>query len=575
MEKIIIKNTKIVDGTGDPAFIGDISIKNSKITSIGKLKTTAEIEIDGSNLITCPGFIDPHSHVDFSFLYLPFCHNFIMQGITTAVGGNCGLSQAPKERLSFKRWLSQVERKKISINYVPLVGHNTIRTTVMGDDFKRNASKTEIEEMKKLVEEAMQSGAFGFSSGLDYDPSEYSNIEEIIELAKVAKNYGGIYTTHHRFNQSQWATEDKNLCGYGFFHGQIEEAWVGRYRGLKEAIEIGKKANIPVQISHLVSVYPSPQPHPGFLDAEAAKATLMILKEAIDNGHDISFDVIVSNNSIGARALIINEFLLTRLQTLGWLREFNKKEFIEQIKEKAIREKIKEQHQKGELKLGMIHTKADPYWMRKFKILICKNETYLEKTIDDIAIKQNKHPLDVIFDIIIEDPDTEWAQIGDDRAVNEYSLPVYLKSPFGMPCTDGGILPPVNLSEERMEMLKKVIPEEWHNALNIPIHYGMYANYIDVFVKKKKVLSLEQAIKKATSDVARRFGLKDRGILKPNKYADILIFDYNKIKMTGDFLNPRQAPEGIKYVLVNGQLTYKNNNHTNVKAGKILRHINE
>lgn len=589
MNDIIIKNTKIVDGTGEPPFMGDIAIKESKIVEIGKIEESAEITINGTGLVTCPGFIDPHDHADMTMLILPLCYNFIMQGITTAIGGNCGLSQAPKKKnkkiefdnffsdkpikdLKFGKWLSKVERRGISINYAPLIGHNTVRIAVMGDDFKRHANANEIEEMKVLIEEGMQSGAFGLSTGLDYDPGEYANTEEVIELAKIVKQYGGIYTSHLRHCHSQWAIKDPNLYGYGVFHGEIEEAWVGKYRGLMEAIEIGKKANIPVNISHIYTMYPISQPHPDFLDEATAKATLWNIDKAKEEGVDITFDVIVSDTSIAPSNLLVNEFILTRLQKLKWLRELKKEEFIEQLKKEDFREKIKKLHIDGYLKLGMVHTKADPYWMNRFKITICMNEKYLNKTIGELSTQLKKDALDIVFDVMIEDPEVEWLQIEEDRAVNYMSLPVYLSHPLCMPCTDMTALPSLDFPLEKLKTIGSDIPEEFLNSVNVAHFYGMYANYIGRFVRDTGTLSLEEAIRKATSQVAQRYGLINRGVLKSGMQADILIFDYDKIKMTGDTWNPRQAPDGIEYVLVNGQISYKDKKHTGIKAGKVLKH---
>lgn len=595
MNDILIKNTKIIDGTGRSAYIGNIAIKDSKIISTDNANGSADILIDGTGLITCPGFIDPHSHPDLTFSVLPLCHNYIMQGITTVVGGNCGLAQAPTKKimykskeeqigvdslqsqgankdLSFSRWLTKVERRGISINYIPLVGHNTIRSAIMGEGFKRYARLEEIEAMKELVEKGMRAGAFGFSTGLDYDPSEYANIEEIIELAKVAKKYGGIYVSHLRHCQSQWATIDPNLYGYGVFHGEIEEAWVGKYQGLMEALEIGKKANIPVQIAHIYTVYTIPQPHPDFLDEATARATLWLIDKAKEEGIDITFDVIVSDTSIAPCNLIINEFILSRLQKLKWLRNIEKDVFVNLIKNHDFREKIKKLSRNGYLKFGMVHTKADPYWMDRFKITACKNEDYLAKTIGELANKLNKDPLDLIFDLIIEDPEIEWVQFAEDRAINYITLPIYLSHSLCMPCTDMTSLPQLDFSMDKLKSVGTGIPEEFLNSVYVPHFYGMYANYIGKFVRDNRVLTLEEAIKKATFFVAQRFGLKERGLIIPDYYADILIFNYDKIKMTGDLLNPRQAPDGIEYVLVNGKITYKDKKHTGIKAGKVLRH---
>ncbi|TFG15369.1 MAG: hypothetical protein EU535_01725 [Promethearchaeota archaeon] len=527
MNDIIIKNSKIIDGTGVEGFSGDIAIKNSKIVKIGKIKENAEVIIDAKGLISIPGFIDPHNHIDITLPLFPNCNNFVMQGITTAVGGNCGMSGAPKKNLTFEKFLTNLEKIGISINYVPLVGHSTVRQLVMGEDFKRQATEKEIESMKKYVEEAMISGAHGFSTMRDPSVGEYGNTDEVIELAKVASQYGGIYATHHKHIQSQWSTNNLEEYSYGMFHGPTEDVWVGRYRGLHEAFQISREAKIPLHISHLSNIYRIPQPHPDFLDEAAAKATLWNVDKAQEEGLNITFDVIPNTSSISASNPIVEEFLISRVQALEWLKNLKKEEFIEQLKNSEFREKIKKISNEGHLKLGMIHTKADPYWMNRFILLKCENKSLENRTIGEISVLKNKAALDVVFDIIIEDPNAEWVQIDDDRLM-EKCVPVLLKHPLAMPCTDTFALPPFDFPKKALKMF----PPEYLKYIYVPIFYGMYADYIGRHVREDKTITLEEAIRKATSLPATRFALKNRGIIKPNYYADIVIFDFNEIRMS-------------------------------------------
>lgn len=270
---LLIKNTKIVDGTGKAAYKGNIAIKGDKIVRVGKFKGEADVVIDGSGLVTCPGFIDPHLHADGNIMKYPSAENLIMQGITTVVGGQCGNSPAPRKNLTFGQFISNLEKKGISINFALLVGHNVIRSLVMGDDFKREATREEMEKMKKYVEDAMQNGSFGLSAGFDYFPGEYAGEEEIVEVAKIAGKHGGLFVPHWRHRNSHWPG-DVEEWKYGVYHGPVEDVWVGRYRGLWEAIEISKKAQVPLHIAHLCNIYRIPQPHPNFLEKAAAEATI-------------------------------------------------------------------------------------------------------------------------------------------------------------------------------------------------------------------------------------------------------------------------------------------------------------
>jgi len=560
---VLIKDTKIVDGTGRAAFKGNIAIKGEKIVAIGEVKGDADTVIDGSGFVTCPGFIDPHSHADMNIMKYPQAENLIMQGITTFIGGNCGKSPAPGKDLTFGKFLSEVEEKGISLNYAPLVGHNTIRDLVMGTDFKRVATPEEIEEMKKYVEEAMRCGTFGLSAGLDYFPGEYATKEEIIELTRIAGKYGGFFVPHLRHRNSHWPGEIEDWK-YGVYHGPIEDVWVGRYRGLWEAIEISRKAQVSLHIAHLCNIYRIPQPHPDFLEEAAAKATVWNIDKAIEEGSDVTYDVIVSTHDIVNLRPLIEEFTKSRTLALEEFKNYPKEEFIEKIKSGEFREKIRKIYDAYKLKLCVIHTKADPFWMDRFKIISCKNKEYEGKTIREIVRIRNADPLEAIFDILVEDPETKWLQHIDEKEVMHQTLPVFLRHPAAMPSTDMGTLPPIKQPEGYQ------IGDSFTHPS--PLAFGAFADYIGTYVRERSALNLEEAVKKATSFPAQRFGLEDRGLLRPDAYADIVIFDFKKIKKMGDFVKPAQPPEGIEYVFVNGKIVYKDKTHTGVRSGKVLRH---
>lgn len=569
---LVIRNTRIVDGTGRASFISDLAIRNEKIVAVGKVEGRGEAEIDASSLVTCPGFIDTHSHADNSLVQFPLAENFIMQGITTVLGGNCGGSQAPRRDLTFGQWLANVEKCSVSINYVPLVGHNTIRALVLGQDFKREANEKEIGKMVPYVEEAMKSGAFGISSFFDPSPGEYASREEIVELVKVAKRYGGLYSPHTRHHQNQWWSDDPDEYAYGIFHAPKGEIIVGRYHGLLEAIEISKKANnIPLLIAHLTPAYTIPEPHPEFLQEAVARATLIeIIDKAREEGIEVHFNVIPCPFSVGAQELVMNSFFDTRLALPDWLKNMPREKFVGQLSRKEFRERVKSVINSGKFKFGMLHPLTDPYWIDCYRILSCKNKEYQGKTLGEIA--RNRAPdnilravyhesIEALFDIIIEDPQATWALILDKR---EYpgALPVFLKHPAGMPCLDCGALPAQPLKT----------PEDLTYG-NSPSSFGGFPYYLNYFVKEKGILGLEEAIKKVTYTPAQEvLKLKDRGVIGQGAYADLVIFDLKGIRMSGDYLAPSRPPEGIKYVLVNGSIVYKNKTFTGKRPGKVIRH---
>ena len=556
---VIIKNTRIVDGTGGAPFKGDIAIKGEKIAAVGKVKGEAQTVIDGSGLITCPGFIDPHTHADEEIIEYPLAENFIMQGITTVIAGNCGFSPAPDEDLTFEGWLSKMEETEISINFAQLVGHNMIRFLVMGEDWKREATDQELEEMKVHVEEAMRSGAFGLSAGIDAPwPGFFASMKEKIELAKIAAKYSGFYVPHTRHIRSHWPTQNLEEYSYVLYYGPLEDIWIGTYRGYLEAIEVSRQAGVPLHIAHFGPAYKIPQPHPDFLEEAAARATLTeIIDKAREKGINVTFDIIPFSYSIGGKSPLIREFLTGRFSYPEWLSELDKETFIEKLGTKKFRSKIRKMYDTGRIKLGMVHTKEDPYWMDCFKILSCKQKEYKGKTISEIARMKDEDPLEVIFDLLIEDPETTWVQHIDKRSTPA-ALSILLKSPLGMLCTDVSSMP------SKLETGSEYLPG--------PGAYGAFADYMGTYVREKAILTLEEAIKKATGFPAQRFGLKDRGILKAGAYADIVVFDIDTIKIKGDFNDPTQPPEGIHYVLVNGKVVYRDMAHTGEKPGKVIRH---
>lgn len=588
---VLIRDTTIVDGSGVPAFRGSVAICGEKIAAVGKVEGSAATVIEGSGLVTCPGFVDPHSHADVTILNRPLADSMVMQGITTFVGGNCGLTPAPVTHgtahfrgvlgtwyagadlawRTFDEWLSTVERARPAVNFVPQVGHNTIRATVMGDSFRQRPTPAQLEEMSRLVAEAMEAGAFALSIGLDYWPGEFAEAAEIVELAKVSRQYGGLLTAHTRHHLNRWPAADPEEYGYSTFQAPTGEIIAGRYHGLLEAVEIAKKAGgIPLQIAHLTPAYLVPQPHPAFLDEALARATLVdIVDKARQEGLDLTYNVIAWSQSLGYLEPIVDSFFNPRLPLPEWMTVLGRAGFVERLKETAFRDAVKEVVFSRKFKFGGIVPVGDPYWMDCFRILRCRDRQYEGKTIGEIARERApdnilqavyQESIDVVFDILLQDPEALWAEFVDKREAGV--LPVFLQHPAGMPCTDSGFFPFGTPGKD--VPLDVGVP---------PISYALYPHYINEFVKERAVLSLEEAIKKATSLPAQEvFGLQDRGIIREGAYADIVVFDLERIREGGDFWNPTQPPEGIAQVLVNGTPVFHEGRHTGARPGKVLRH---
>jgi len=592
---ILIKNPTIVDGTGRAAFQDSVGIIGQKIAAIGDVKGDAARVIDGSGLVTCPGFVDPHTHADVNILQYPLAENFVMQGVTTCAGGNCGISLAPIRDIVYARkaigelthadlapdwqtfgeWLSRVESSGASINMIPLVGHSTVRGAVTGQDFRRSATADEVEAMKQLVAEAMQSGAFGLSAGLDMPWSGYyADVDEVVALVKVTQEYGGLFVPHTRHLRNLWPTDEPSELLYTVFHGPKGEVFAGRYHGLLEAVEISKQANnARLHIAHFPLAYLIPQPHPDFLDDAVAKATLVeIVDNAANQGVDITYDVIAEAQGIAGETRLIDLFFGPLGPPAPWLaavQKLGKQAFVDKLTTRAFRDEMKRVISSGTFKFGMVHPCTDPYWMDRYTVLCCRNQAYGGQTIGELArIRQPaaiaravyEESIDVVLDILVEDPAATWAMTMDNRG-NAGTQGIFLKHPAGMPCTDVIVFP------------SRLSDADTMGGYGVsPAAFGLFPGYFKTFVKERGVLSLEEAVKKATSVPAQEvFGLEDRGVIRQGAYADIVLFDLGRIGAANDFLEPSRPPQGLKHVLVNGTVVYENGLHTGKTPGKVLR----
>jgi N-acyl-D-aspartate/D-glutamate deacylase len=354
-------------------------------------------------------------------------------------------------------------------------------------------------------------------------------------------------------------------------HAPRGEIIVGRYHGLLEAVEIAKKADIRLLIAHFTPAYIIPQPQPRLLQEAAAKATLIdIIDRPREEGVDVYFNVIAFNPSIGMQVSIIDSFLdpfpYTRLALPEWMQGMGKYEFAANLKTRAFRERVKKVFYSGRIKFFMVHPLINPYWMDCFTVVRCRNKDYQGRTIGEIARERGSGfitdtvyhtSLETLFDIVVEDPEATWAVSLDVRE-NPGALSVFLQHPVGMPCTDTYSLP------GRLE--------EGGLLEAPPIAYGLFPHYIRTFVLEERVLSLEEAVCKATQLPAQVLGLRDRGNITAGAYADIVVFDLDEMGMRGDFAEPSRPPGGIKHVLVNGQVVYENMTHQGVRSGRVLRH---
>ncbi|MHA2037598.1 MAG: N-acyl-D-amino-acid deacylase family protein [Promethearchaeota archaeon] len=524
VKTILIKNGKILDGTGNPWFRADIRISKGKITKIStdfSIELDDAIIVDARGLIISPGFIDIHSHADNSLAYDQKLECLAQQGITTIVVGNCGSSYAPlnpeKDEYyrkafgikgnipwhTFKEYLDLLEHQGSSLNVVPLVGFGRVRRCVL-DNAIRSPSKQELEQMKSYVEEAMQAGAYGISTGLIYPPQTNAKTQEIIECAKIAGNYGGLYFSHMR-NEGDYVLE-----------------------AIKELIEIVEKSGCRSgQISHIKVA--------GTLNWGKSVEMIQLIEEANDRGLIIRADQYPYKRGMNS----------LRDSLPDWAKEEGNKVIIKRLQDSKSREQIKEDMEAG-------FNKSKMSWD---KIFVASQGTDKWREFEGLSIseitkkKESSSEFDIFCDILI-DNDANVEQITEYG--HEDDLKTLMKSRFTMIGTDGWSVP-------------------MGSGKPHPRFYGTYPRILGKYVREEKTLTLEEAISKMTSFPSQTLGLLDRGLIREGMYADLVIFDSDTIIDKATYTDPHQFPEGIHYVIINGEIVVKDKQHTQVKPGKILR----
>jgi N-acyl-D-amino-acid deacylase len=498
---LAILNGRIIAGDGNPWYAADIGIRGDRIVKIGRIKRgEAKQIIDARGLFVAPGFIDIHTHADRSILKIPTADNYIFQGVTTVLGGNCGGHRYPLKDL-----FAKIKRNGVSLNFCSLAGHNTIRREVMG---LKMAAPTveEMKRMKELLHQEMAAGAVGFSTGLAYMPGTYAKTEELVELVGVVAKYGGIYASHIR-NQGTGIT------------GAIEEA-----------ISIGRKNGVRVQISHVK------------LSSDKVWGEISRITSPVEKARSMGMEVTMDQYPYTATSSGFGSSFPS------WALEGGQEEFVKrlgdperlgQIKQTLIKRRLSSSKGIDKLKtINIASCKALPQYEGK-------NLAEILMTLGKEAIPENG------AELIIEIQKAGGAS-GVFFQMDEKDVEKIMALDYNMVASDSSIV-----------TFGKGVP----HCRN----YGTFPRIISMYVKKKKVLSLPEAIKKMTSLPAQTLRLLNRGLVRPGFYADLVIFDLEKIKDTATYEKPHQYPEGIPYVLVNGTPVVKNGKKTGEKPGMVLR----
>src|SRR5918912_379549 len=527
---LLIKNGRVIDGTGRPGFVADVAIKNDRIARIGKLpKARARRVIDARGLVVAPGFIDMLGQSEFNLLIDPRAMSKVMQGVTTEITGE-GSSAAPiNERLiaedadyyrryninvdwrTLREYFARLEKQGIGLNLGTFVGATQVRSLVIGFD-NRPPTADELIEMRRQVANAMEDGALGLSTSLQYVPARFAKTNEIVELAMVAERYGGIYATHQR---SEANALDSSL---------------------EEVFEIGRRAHIPVEIWHLKTAYKK--------NWGRMPEILKRIDAARASGLKISANVYPYTAASTALTACLPP----------WALEGGNERMLERLRDSKTRERLKREIMKDSNEWENIYLgSGGGSGVLISSVVHPELENLQGKRISEIAADEKKDELDALFDLILADK-------GETSAIyfmmSEDDLRAALRSPFVAICTDSGAR-----ATDGSLSADKGHPRGW----------GSYPRILSRYVRDEHLLTLEEAIRKMTSMPAARVGLKDRGVLRQGAFADITIFDPQTVRDRATFENPNQYPEGIPYVIINGQLSVDGGQRTKALAGRVLR----
>ncbi len=523
MYDFIIKNIRIIDGTSAPWFRGSVAVKDGKIAEVGPahgiLSQDAAEVIDGQDLYLAPGFIDIHSHSDTALPKYPLAESRILQGVTTEIGGNCGLSAAPVSQDADKRkqmkdyvgdldytwntvgeYLDTMEEKGISTNLGMTVGHGAVRIAAMGFE-NRKATEEEMQTMRKLVRQSMEDGAFGMTSGLIYPPGCFADTDELAELCEELVPYGAYYATHMRNENTE-----------------IVEA-------LHEALEIGRRSGAAVQISHHKVTRKSVwQLH--------IKTTIAMIAKARREGMDVQVDqypYCATSTSLDSNAP-------------EWAFEGGVEGLLARLTDSETRAQINKYA--NDTHVGR--------WQDTFVASVAseKNQWTVGKSIAEIAEIRGVDTADACFDLVVE----EKCRVNEVVfGMCEEDIEDVMIQPYTMIGSDG--------EAASLDYVGQPHPR-W---------FGTFPRVIAHYCRDRRLFPLETAVYKMTGLTAARLGLQDRGLIREGNWADLVLFDFDKIQDNPDFEQPKQPCGGIHRVYVNGVLTALDGVHTGAKAGRALR----
>jgi N-acyl-D-aspartate/D-glutamate deacylase len=525
---LLIAGGTVINGEGTDAFTADIGIRGGRIAAIGNLASAqATRRIDAAGLTVVPGFIDIHNHSDYTILVEPRAQSMLRQGVTTMVFGESrsagpvrrGVNDDPRAASdgvsvdweTLGAYFAKVEQQHVSANVASYVGEEQVWTSVKGYG-QSAATPAELDAMKTLVAQAMEEGALGLSTALLQPPSSLATTDNLIELAKVAKRYGGIYSSHIR-------DEGERV-----------------FRAIEEAIQVGKGADVRVDILHMKIAHKK-------LWGRAGEITAMV-QQARDAGVDVQANVYPYTAGQNNLSSIIPP----------WAHDGGRQQLVERLKDPQARARMRPEILNGLPGWYNHYLATGDGWAGMLLVSLKqpRNAPFQGKRMSELVAARGGDPVEVLFDVLIEEQ-------GSVPTVffhhSEQDMQVVLKQPWTSIGSDGAAVNPDGPTGRSHPH---------------PRYYGTFPRVLGRYVRELHVLTLPDAVRKMTSLNADKIGIKDRGRLREGLAADVTIFDATRVIDRATFENPHQFPAGIEYVIVNGVVTVEREQHTGALAGRVL-----
>lgn len=524
----ILRGGLVVDGTGSQAYCSDVGIKDGCIEVIGDLSDASSHEIyEVSGKLVVPGFVDLHTHSDFTLLVNSKAESQIHQGVTTEVVGQCGFSCAPVRSSddvkalalghcdgvvdaswrTFGEYLDALDAARPAINVAALVGHGALFRAVVGNEARQPTPK-EVQAMSDLLDESLEQGACGLSTGLEYWPGNLCAIEQIVPLCRVVQKHDGLYATHVR-NRDYY----------------FDVAFA-------EAIATSRQSGAKLEISHIQTKYGAPE--------YAIEQTLSVVEAARQRGVDVAFDVIPDEWAHTSIVAILPK----------WAQEGGASEILARLRDKKLRSALK----KNPSPIWKLVT--DERWEDILLLHSKANPRLVGKSFAEIGELRNTDPYDAALDLLYEEGDALYHAMWTSRSFREVDIDQCLKDDACSVISDTLALAPYGDLAEHIGSLSG---------------YGWTAQFLDRYVAQKHLLSVEDAIRRITSVPARRMGLTDRGELRPGLKADIAVLESEQIRRLCTVQEPRLYPTGFSHVFVNGELALSPNGRSSGHHGEVIR----